>query len=53
MKTCYWSVVWFELEGILGLGDLREIFEIFWDFRWEMRKWGVLSSLRQHVAWVD
>jgi len=23
--TCYWSVDWFEVEGISDLGDLREV----------------------------
>jgi len=49
---CYWSVVWSELEEILDLGDLREIFEIFLDFKWQMMKWGVLPCLKQHVVWV-
>jgi len=46
-------LVWFEFEGILDLGDLREILEVFWDFRWEVRKWGALSWWGQHVAWVN
>jgi len=51
MKTsCYWSVVWFEVDEISNLGDLREILEIFDE------KWGneVLSVLKTaHIAaWV-
>lgn len=50
LQICYWSVVWFELEGILDLGDLREIFEILDE------KWGnevFCLSLKLHVAWVN
>jgi len=31
------------------LGDLREIL----DEKWEMRKWGILPSLKLHIARVN
>jgi len=44
--TCYWSVVWFEVEGIL---DLREI----WGFLIENEEMTFCLALKQHAAWVN